>query len=65
MPAAVQRPLNAETAAVKRAGFPIKVALIASPTDLGVIPNLFGRPQSYASFLDQEISFQGKQRLLW
>jgi LPXTG-motif cell wall-anchored protein len=60
----VQRTLNAETAATKRAGFPIKVALIAAPTDLGVIPSLFGKPQQYAKFLDQEISFLGKQHLL-
>ena len=59
-----QPTLNAETAAAKRAGFPIKVALIASPVDLGVIPDLFGKPQQYADFLDQEISFQGKQPLL-
>jgi hypothetical protein len=42
----------------------LKVALIGSPVDLGVIPDLFGKPQKYADFLDQEISFQGKQRLL-
>jgi hypothetical protein len=42
----------------------LKVALIATPADLGVIPALFGKPQKYADFLDQEISFQGKQRLL-
>jgi hypothetical protein len=64
VPRAVQRTLNAETAAAKRAGFPLKVALIASPVDLGVIPDLFGKPQQYADFLDQEISFQGKQPLL-
>jgi hypothetical protein len=61
---ALQKSLNAETAAAKRAGFPIKVALIASPVDLGVIPDLFGKPQKYADFLDQEISFQTKQPLL-
>jgi MYXO-CTERM domain-containing protein len=60
----VQKSLNATTAAAKRAGFPIKVALIASPVDLGVIPDLFGKPQKYAAFLDQEISFRGKQPLL-
>jgi len=60
----VQRTLNATTAAAKRAGFPIKVALIQAPTDLGVIPSLFGKPQQYADFLDQEISFKGKQKLL-
>jgi hypothetical protein len=60
----VQKALNAQTAAAKRSGFPIKVALIASPVDLGVIPGLFGKPQKYAEFLDQEISFRGKQPLL-
>jgi hypothetical protein len=60
----IQKALNAQTAAAKRSGFPIKVALIASPVDLGVIPGLFGKPQKYAAFLDQEISFRGKQPLL-
>jgi hypothetical protein len=62
--AALQKSLNATTAAAKRAGFPIKVALIASAVDLGVIPDLFGKPQKYADFLDQEISFRAKQPLL-
>lgn len=61
---ALQKQLNALTAAAKQSGFPIKVALIASPVDLGVIPDLFGKPQRYAAFLDQEISFRGKQPLL-
>jgi hypothetical protein len=64
VPASVQATLNAETAAAKRAGLPIKVALIASPVDLGVIPELFGKPQSYADFLDKEISFEQVQPLL-
>jgi hypothetical protein len=62
--AALQHKLNAETQAARAAGFPIKVALIQSPVDLGVIPDLFGKPQKYADFLDQEISFQGKAPLL-
>jgi hypothetical protein len=62
--ASLQKLLNATTAAAKRGGFPIKVALIASPVDLGVIPDLFGKPQKYATFLDQEISFRSKQPLL-
>ncbi len=61
---ALQQSLNQVTAAAKQAGFPIKVALIASPVDLGVIPDLFGKPQKYADFLVQEISFQTKQQLL-
>jgi hypothetical protein len=60
----VKLKLNRQTAAAKRAGFPIKVALIAAPTDLGAIPSLFGKPQAYAKFLDQEISFRGAQPLL-
>lgn len=51
----LQISLNAETAAARRAQFPIKVALIAGPSDLGVVPQLFGRPQAYADFLDQEL----------
>jgi len=62
--ASLERTLNAETAAAAKAKFPIKVALIASPVDLGVIPDLFGKPQQYADFLDQEISFQTRQPLL-
>jgi hypothetical protein len=61
---AIQKTLDAETTAASRAKFPIKVALIASPVDLGVIPDLFGKPQKYADFLDQEISFQTRQPLL-
>jgi hypothetical protein len=61
---ALAKTLNAETAAASRKLFPIKVALIASPVDLGVIPDLFGKPQQYAAFLDQEISFQTRQPLL-
>jgi hypothetical protein len=64
VPAALQRTLNAETAAAARAHFPIKVALVASRTDLGAIPQLFGQPQRYATFLEQEISFGGPQPLL-
>jgi hypothetical protein len=55
--AGLQKTLNAEAAAAGRAHFPIKVALIESPADLGAIPTLFDKPQQYADFLDQEISF--------
>lgn len=62
--APVRAALDHATAAAARAGFPLKVALIAAPTDLGVIPELFGKPQSYADFLDKEISFNAPQPLL-
>jgi hypothetical protein len=62
--AGLQKTLNAEAAAANRVHFPIKVALIASPADLGAIPSLFGKPQQYATFLDQEISFANTKDLL-
>jgi len=61
---AIQSALNGATASAAKAHFPIKVALIASPIDLGVIPALFEKPQQYADFLEREISFQGPQHLL-
>jgi len=62
--AGLQKTLNTEAAAAGHAHFPIKVALIDSPTDLGAIPSLFAKPQQYANFLDQEISFQNTKDLL-
>ena len=62
--AGLQNTLNSETAAAGRVHFPIKVALIASPADLGAIPSLFAKPQQYANFLDQEISLAGTKTLL-
>jgi hypothetical protein len=56
--AALQKTLNAEIAAAGRAGFPMKVALVRAPLDLGLVPVLFGHPQKYADFLGQEISRQ-------
>ena len=38
------------------AGYPIRVALIASPTDLGSVTALWRQPQSYAKFLGQELA---------
>jgi hypothetical protein len=48
----------------RKAGFPIKVALIATPTDLGGIPEVFGKPQRYATFLEQELSVHRNLPLL-
>jgi hypothetical protein len=64
VPARLQSLMNGETAAAHRAHFAVKVAIIAAPTDLGAIPELFGRPRQYAAFLDQEISFGSKVPLL-
>jgi hypothetical protein len=48
----------------RAAGLTVKVALIATPTDLGAVPTLFGQPQRYAAFLGSEISFNGRNPLL-
>jgi hypothetical protein len=48
----------------RKAGFPLKVAIIAQEKDLGAVPNFFGRPQSYAPFLESEIAFNKKKPLL-
>jgi len=45
-------------------GLNLKVAIIESPEELGVVPKLFGHPQAYAQFLDREISFNRPQPLL-
>jgi hypothetical protein len=56
--------LNQVVAEARAAGFPIKVALIATPSDLGGLPNYYGQPQRYAQFLDREISYNAPVRLL-
>ncbi len=52
---ALQQALNRETAAAAKAHFHLKVALIDSQFDLGVVPEMFRHPQTYARFLDQEL----------
>jgi hypothetical protein len=44
--------------------FPIRVALIAQPYDLGSVFQLYGKPQRYAQFLGQELAFKYRGRLL-
>ncbi len=53
--ATLERRLFALCAAADRAGYPVKIALIASRSDLGVVPVLFNRPGSYARFLSAEL----------
>jgi hypothetical protein len=48
----------------RKKGFPLKVAIIAAPKDLGAVPQFFARPQSYAPFLESEIAFNTKKPLL-
>jgi hypothetical protein len=48
----------------KQAGFPIRVAVIATKVDLGAVPVLYRKPQTYASFLGQELFYYYKHHLL-
>jgi hypothetical protein len=58
---AVSQPMRAAlqqaVARARAARLPIKVALIATRLDLGAVPALYGTPQRYASFLEQEITY--------
>lgn len=62
--ASLQSQLEHELALLKAKGLNLKVAIIGSPVDLGALPAMFGKPQTYANFLAQEISFSGPQPLL-
>lgn len=48
----------------QRAGFPIRVAIISSPSDLGAVTALWQKPQTYAHFLGIELSLTYTGRLL-
>ena len=48
----------------RRAGERIRVAIIASPTDLGSVTALWNQPQNYARFLGQELSLTYRGTLL-
>ena len=49
---------------ISDAGLPIKVAVIGNKTDLGAVPQLWGKPQVYAKFLGAELRFVYKDTLL-
>jgi hypothetical protein len=49
------RRLDAMTEATREAGYPVKVAVIAKPEDLGTLDRLFGRPEAYARQLELEL----------
>jgi uncharacterized protein GlcG (DUF336 family) len=46
------------------AGYPIRVAVIEKPADLGAVTSLWARPGQYARFLDVELSYGFKGPLL-
>src|SRR5205085_3146388 len=49
--------LRRAVASAYRHGYRLKVAVVATPNDLGAIPSLFNKPTEYAKFLGAEISF--------
>jgi hypothetical protein len=49
--------LLSTVAASERAGYPIRVALIAGTADLGAVTVLWTKPRKYAAFLSLELSF--------
>jgi hypothetical protein len=53
--AAGQTRLQAELEAVQQGGVPLRMAVIASSTDLGSVTALWREPEAYARFLDQEL----------
>jgi hypothetical protein len=56
--------LNTLLVNAAKEGFPIRVAVILSPADLGTAFALFGKPQKYAQFLGLELAFVYRDRLL-
>jgi hypothetical protein len=56
-PVDAEQQLNVATAAADRAGYPIRVAVISGPADLGIVPQYDGKPAEYAPFLGQELKF--------
>jgi hypothetical protein len=49
--------LRQQVAAAYAHGDRVKVAVVASPTDLGAVPSPFGQPASYAKFLSEELRY--------
>jgi hypothetical protein len=55
IPAQQQERLASLLATGQRRGYPIRAALIGSPSDLGSVAALWRQPQTYARFLGQEL----------
>jgi len=50
--------------AARRAGLPIRVAIISSPSDLGAVSELWDEPRTYARFLGIELSLTARAPLV-
>lgn len=56
VPASAQQLLDTVVASAQARGAPIRVALIATPSDLGSVTALWQHPVAYASYLAEELS---------
>jgi len=59
-----QAQLAALLGAAARSGYQLRVAIIASPSDLGSVGELWRKPQGYAEFLGEELSLIYRGTLL-
>jgi hypothetical protein len=64
IPTAQQKRIEAMLQSAKAQGFPLKLAVIATRYDLGAVPILYKKPQTYAKFLAQEDYYFWKDELL-
>jgi hypothetical protein len=64
LPAAKQHELVSIVRDANKSGYAVRVALIASPYDLGAVTSLWRKPRQYAKFLGAELQFIYKHRLL-
>jgi len=64
IPAAEANRLVAMLKSAKEQGFPLKLAVIVTRYDLGAVPILFRRPQTYAKFLAEEDYYYWRDELL-
>jgi hypothetical protein len=64
VPKPLQQALDGMLRETRRKGFGLKVAIIAAPTDLGSVPQLFTSPQPYADLLTKEITYNNHPRVL-
>lgn len=60
----LEKTVQATAQKVSDAGLPIKVAIIGNKSDLGAVPQLWAKPQTYARFLGSELRFIYKDTLL-
>jgi hypothetical protein len=61
---AAQQRLSQVVKSATNAGYPVRVALIAKPPDLGGVTALWGKPHQYARFLGLELAFVYKGHLV-